>query len=453
MAGENIFAEAQVSVLGSMLIDERCVSIVLSCIKPDYFQGGHYRRIFEAIKHLAASGKPVDPVTVLDVVGKEYHDMIAQLMDLTPTAKNVREYCKILRREARMNLLRTAAAEMMAANDEDGLRAALDQINALMVDRPGVRTVTMSDALQSFYERHDPTHKPDFLPMVFQKLTDNVRVSPGDLIYLGGYPSDGKTTLALTLAKAQAKTKRVGFYSLETSAEKLTDAMVCAAAKIGLPTIQLNTMKERDWEKIAAVASDFCSRNLEIIEAAGMSVTDIRLHAASRHYDVIYIDYIQLIAASGKSGWAQKEYERVSANSLALKQMGRETGVTIIALSQMTRPEKSKDGKMPPPSMANLRSSGQLEQDADAVLLLFREDSSQSNSDRIITIGKNKTGPAGGSFYLEFNGILQTFSNSPRNPGTVIEEPEEQEEEPQQLGFGVIHDNSPTPWDKEEKRK
>lgn len=444
---EQAFAEAQVSVLGSMLIDDRCVSIVLASIKPEYFAASHYRRIFQAIKALAAAGRPIDPVTVLDAVGKEYHDLIAQLMDLTPSAKNIREYCRILRREARMNLLRAAAAEMMAAGDEEELRAGLDQINALMVDRPGVKTVNMAEALQSFYERHDPKIQPDYLPMVFPKLTDNVRVSRGDLLYLGGYPSDGKTTLALTMARAQAKTKRVGFYSLETSAEKLTDAMVCAAAKVGLPTIQLNTMNERDWGRVAGIASDFTGRNLEIVEAAGMSVTDIRLHAASRHYDVIYIDYIQLIAASGKSGWAQKEYERVSANSLALKQMGRETGVTIIALSQMTRPEKSKDGKMPPPSMANLRSSGQLEQDADAVLLLFREDSSQSNSDRIITIGKNKTGPAGGSFYLEFNGVLQTFANSARNPGP---KPKETADQPQQLGFDVVNDDGQTPWDKEE---
>lgn len=438
-----VLQDAQVSVLGSMLIDERCVGIVMQLVKADYFTASQYRRVFDAIRDLAARSKPVDPVTVLDAVGNEYRGLLAQIMDLTPTAKNVREYCKILRREARMQMLRDAANDMLTAETEDDIRATLDRVNAVMVDRPGVRMVNMSEALADFYKRHDPNIKPDYLPLVFPKL-DDLRIARGDLVYIGGYPSDGKTTLALTLAREQAKTKRVGFFSLETSCEKLTDAMVCAAAQIGLPAVQLNAMGQRDWDKLAAVSADFCSRNLEIIDAAGMSVTDMRLYTMAHHYDVIYIDYIQLLPATGKGSWVQREFDRVSANSLALKQLGRQTGVTVIALSQMTRPERNKDGKIPPPTMSNLRSSGQLEQDADAVLLMFREDPTRSNSDRIITVGKIKTGPAGGSFYLEFDGPRQTFKHSARN--LPSDHGQKKERYPEQVEFEELPRDTPVPW-------
>lgn len=438
-----VLQDAQVSVLGSMLIDERCVGLVMQLVKADYFTSSQYRRVFDAIRDLAARSKPVDPVTVLDAVGNEYRGLLAQIMDLTPTAKNVREYCKILRREARMQMLRDAANDMLTAETEDDIRATLDRVNAVMVDRPGVRMVNMSEALADFYKRHDPNIKPDYLPLVFPKLGD-LRIARGDLVYIGGYPSDGKTTLALTLAREQAKTKRVGFFSLETSCEKLTDAMVCAAAQIGLPAVQLNAMGQRDWDKLAAVSADFCSRNLEIIDAAGMSVTDMRLYTMAHHYDVIYIDYIQLLPATGKGSWVQREFDRVSANSLALKQLGRQTGVTVIALSQMTRPERNKDGKIPPPTMSNLRSSGQLEQDADAVLLMFREDPTRSNSDRIITVGKIKTGPAGGSFYLEFDGPRQTFKHSARN--LPSDHGQKKERYPEQVEFEELPRDTPVPW-------
>lgn len=443
MAGHNEpLIGAQTSVLGAMLIDDRCVPVVLDLVKPDYFTLSQYRRIYEAIRQLAGIGKPVDPVTVLDRVGKEYADLLSQLMEITPTAANVREYCKILKREARMQLLRDAASEMLEAVDEAEIRAALDKVNAVMVDRPGVHAMSMTDALTDFYQRHDPSVKPDYLPWRFEKLNDHLRTIRGDLGIIGGYPSDGKTTLALTTAREQARTKKVGFFSFETDCAKLADALVSTAAQIGLPKIQLNAMGAADWDTLAGISSDFCGRNLDLIEAAGMTVSDIRLYSMAHHYDVIYIDYLQLIESADKSPWGNQEYARVTANSRALKQFGRQGGPTIIALSQMSRPQAGKNGKLPPPSMSNLRSSGQIEQDADFILLLFREDQKNVDCDRIITVAKNKTGVAGDSFYLKFYGETQTFSSSRRD----YKPPKDKPQEMDQMEFQRLPDDTPVPF-------
>ena len=441
---------AQTSVLGAMLIDSRCVPIVMETIKEDYFTAGQYRTIFNAIRALAGEGRPVDAVTVLDRAGKAYADLLTQIIMVTPTAANVREYCRILRREARLQLLKDAASEMLEAEDEDEIRTALDKVNRVMVDKPGVRAMNMVQALEDFYRRHDPEVTPDFLPWAFRKLNRYLRTEPGDLIYIGGYPSDGKTTLALTTAREQARTKRVGFFSYETNCGKLTDAMICAAAQIGLPTIQLNKLSANEWDELAYIASDFTGRNLDIIEAAGMTVTDIRLYTMAHHYDVIYIDYVQLIPASGKSAWEQQDFNRVSANSRALKLFGLQSGVTVVALSQMTRPQRNKDGTIPPPSMSSLRSTGQIEQDADAILLMFREDQSKKDADRIITFGKIKTGASGGSFKLHFDGEMQTFSDEPNERKTKREEVQQQQ---QMQDFREIPRDAPVPADFPFERK
>lgn len=425
MENRQALLNAQLGVIGSMLIDDRTVGIALQALKPEYFDGP-YRTIFEAMRGLFQRGRPVDPVTVVGVIGKDYTDLLRQIMDLTPTAAHVKAYIADLKRQARLRLMQEAAAEILSAETEDDIRAMLDRINAVMVDRPGVRAMTMQAALADFYKRHDPSVKPTYLPWRFEKLNDHLRTMRGDFGIIGGYPSDGKTTLALATAREQARTKKVGFFSFETDCEKLADAMISAAAQIGLPKIQMNAMNANDWDTLAAISGDFGGRNLDIIEAAGMTVGDIRLYSMAKHYDVIYIDYLQLIESSDKTPWGNQEYARVTAVSRALKQFGRQGGPTIIALSQLGRPEPNKKtGKIPPPTMSSLRSSGQIEQDADFILLLFRENQKIVDCDRVVTVAKNKTGIAGNSFYLRFNGETQTFMESRRDwtpPKTPAEE-------------------------------
>lgn len=442
MENRQALLNAQLGVIGSMLIDDRTVGIALQTLKPEYFDGP-YRTIFEAMRGLFQVGRPVDAVTVLGQIGEDYTDLLRQIIELTPTAAHVKAYIADLKRQARLRLMQEAAAEILSAETEDDIRVVLDRINAVMVDRPGVRAMTMQAALADFYKRHDPSVKPTYLPWRFEKLNDHLRTMRGDFGIIGGYPSDGKTTLALATAREQARTKKVGFFSFETDCEKLADAMISAAAQIGLPKIQMNAMNANDWDTLAAISGDFGGRNLDIIEAAGMTVGDIRLYSMAKHYDVIYIDYLQLIEASDKTPWGNQEYARVTAVSRALKQFGRQGGPTIVALSQLGRPEPNKKtGKIPPPTMSSLRSSGQIEQDADFILLLFRENQKIVDCDRVVTVAKNKTGIAGNSFYLRFNGETQTFSESRRD----WTPPKAPAEEVSQLDFTELPGDCPVPF-------
>ena len=188
-ASREALLNAQLGVIGSMLIDDRTVGIALQALKPEYFDSS-YRTIFEAMRGLFQVGRPVDAVTVLGQIGEDYTDLLRQIIGLTPTAANIKAYIADLRRQARIRLMQEAASEILTADNEDDIRQMLDRINAVMVDRPGVRTMTMQDALTDFYKRHDPAVKPVYLPWKFEKLNDHLRTMRGDFGIIGGYPSE-----------------------------------------------------------------------------------------------------------------------------------------------------------------------------------------------------------------------------------------------------------------------
>ena len=242
MTDEKKLLEAQQAVLGAMLIDEKTVGLVLQEIVPDDFTTGAYRQVFLAFRAQFASGAACDPVTVNARLGGKYDRLLMELIEITPTSANVKSYVAILKQEARIHRLQDVAQRMLEAEDEDALRALMSEANALSVERPGLRVVGMEDALSKFYVRHDPDAKPVYLDFGMDDINDNVYAGRGDMIVIGGYPSDGKTSLALTLAVRMAKTQRVGFYSYETDADKLFDRIVAMTAQVGLPKLKLNAM-------------------------------------------------------------------------------------------------------------------------------------------------------------------------------------------------------------------
>lgn len=412
MSNETKLLEAQQAVLGSMLIDDKAVGLVLQDVGPSDFITGAYRLIFEAFRAQFASGEPCDAVTINARLGGQYDKLLMELMQITPTAANVKSYVQLLKQQSRVHRLQDIALRMQAAEDEDALRALVSEANAQMVERPGLRVLDMSAALSQFYTRHDPDAKPVYLDFGMDDINDNVYAGRGDMIVIAGYPSDGKTSLALSLAVRMARTMRVGFYSYETDADKLFDRIVAMTAQIGLPKLKLNAMNENDWETFAAISTRLGKVQLEIIEASGMTVQDIRAHSLSKRYDVIFIDYLQKIKTDIQGRGASDQFAVVSKISSDLQQFGRQTNTPVVALSQLSRPEKNKSGKIPPPTLSSLRSSGQIEQDADVVMLLYREEPSNSHSRRILNIAKNKEGEANIALMLAFDGQTQTFKKS-----------------------------------------
>lgn len=408
MVTESLMLDAQYAVLGSMLIDDRCIPAVIGKVQVSDFVDSTCRTVFMAIRSLFDGGKRIDPVTVSTELrnseGDNFSKFLRELMDITPTAAAVMEYIEIMREGARLAQLQAFAPSLMGAKSLDDAREFLDKANALFVDRGKLRRMNMEEMLLNFYERHNEEHH--YLGFGFPKLDQGIFVESGDMIVIGGYPSSGKTALSAAFAYHLAKDKRVGFYSLETSQYKLADRLIAHLTKLSMSTIKRGAFTESEWELVMKQNQDISKRNLEIIEAGGMSVSEIRADALAHRFDCIVIDYLQLIQTE-RRGTRSDEVAEISRSLHTLSQRDK---ITVIALSQLSRPERTKSSALVAPTMSDLRESGQIEQDADCVLLLYEEDAEDPNK-RALKIAKNKEGQRG-KIILNFDGATQTFTEA-----------------------------------------
>lgn len=435
------YYEAQVGVLGSMLIDgANTAGLVMQSLQPEDFTGPN-RTIFEVCRELFRAGRPVDPVPVSQKLGPEYKQMLLDIMDLTPTAANVREYITLTAEQSKLAKLKDLGASLVGCVDAAEAQSLLAQANRIAGGRPSVRVVSMEQGLLDFYERQrtQAVHIPWGLPKV-----DGAMMSEfGDFIILGGEPSTGKTALSLQMAWTQAQTHRVGYFSLETKPEKIVDRAVSAAAGVDFGRIKRHKMDPEDWEACEARSSSMVGRKLDIIQAGGLSVLDIQAMTAAGRYEIIYIDYIQLVAPEDRR---RSDFEQVTQISKDLHTLSQTTGVTVIALSQLTRP-KVTGNKVAAPGMHSLRQSGQLEQDADGVLLMYLENPNDPSSRRRLQIAKNKEGEAGGGVWLVFDGAHQRFRESLAQAAKPIPA------KPVQTAFYDIPGSVPLPFDDLEEGK
>ncbi len=411
----------QKAVLGSMLIDEKCVALVLSRVAADDFLDTNCRILFLAIRRLYNGNKAVDPVTVLAEVAGEHgeglYDLVKTCMEETPTAANIEQYIPLLREEARVARAQALAMRLMDTKTSTQVRDIVSQLDTLMVDKPGVKFTSMEDGLGRFLDRQK--EKVEYLPWGLYDLNSRLKLRQGKFGILGGYPSDGKTALALMMAWEQAKTLRVGFFSLETDDDTIMDRLVARVGLISMGKIKNQALEQEDYDTVAALSSGFISNKLEIVDAVGMTANDIISYSCYRKYDVIYIDYVQLVRPTS----GRNRTEEISGISMALHNGARANRMTVIALSQLTRPERT-GGKIRAPRMRDLRESGQLEQDADAILLLYKENQDDPNSRRVLNLEKNKEGELG-TMYLYFDGATQRFSrHMNQEPPPARKEPE-----------------------------
>ena len=408
---------AQVAVLGSLLIDPSLVGQALERIRPEDFLDPKCRMVFQAIKGLYAEGKPTDPVTVRGKLGGKEGDgwteYLLELIELTPTAANLWEYAALMREQARLAKAAQLGGLLQAAQDLDKARSYIAQLNELLVERRGVRRMDMSQMLLAFTDRHSG-EPVEYITWGLPKVDGGTYTEMGDMVVLGGSPSAGKTALAVTMAYHQAKDRRVGFYSLETSQYKLADRLMANLAGIELSAIKRNEITGEEWQRVADESDRIRGRKLELIEASGMTVQDIQADALAHRYEIVYIDYLQLIEPETRR---VNRTEQVSGISRGLQQLAHGTGRLVVALSQLTRAEYTDKHEPIEPTMSALRESGQIEQDADVILLLYLEEPNRPEaSRRVLKIAKNKEGTRG-RIYLVFDGQFQRFRES------AIEEP------------------------------
>ena len=432
--------DAQYSVLGSVLISPEVTPRVMSgTSEQDY--SGTCRTVFLAIKKLFLSGAAIDPVSVSGALGPNYRDFLVQLMQITPTAANIDAYITLCREQSRVAAVRELAQKMAVADTSEKLRPLLEKASGLMTDKPNLKITTMADALASFMQRH--TQKPDYLTWPVPELNDQIYGELGDFFIIAGSPSTGKSAWALQCAWHWAKQYKVGFFSLETSSEKLFDRQMAAAAQINMEVIKRNVLSQAEWDKVCGMNPEITARNLELIPAAGMTPADVRAVTMMRGYQIIFIDYLQLLAASGDNRTAQ-----VTSISIALHTLAQSMGVTVVALSQLAR---KKEGA---PSMSDLRESGQIEQDADMVMILSLEKKDDPSGNRILHVAKNKEGICP-KVMLAFDGKHQTFSKANRSgdvlgqmvaDGKKAKRKAHQQADPNQMQ--ILPENTPVPFDK-----
>lgn len=443
--------DAQVGVLGSMLIDPDTVPEVLSRVRGEDFAEKKYRLIFQAIQARFRAGQAIDPILVRETLGggvdSPWTSILQGLMDVTTTAAHVDDYVDALRASVTLSNLRTLGTQLAEADRLEDAQTLLDQMRAQQVNRPNVQAMDMAEGLERFLDRHNGEDKPKYLSWGVPVLDERIFAEPGDMVVLGGYPSDGKTALALQFAFGIGRNHRVGFFSYESTRDKLFDRTVSRAAMLSYTKIKRNQLTEEDYRDLLELRPQLTEPKLTLIDAAGMTVMDIQAYSQAHRYDVVFVDYLQKIAAP--RGARQSDFERVSAISSSLQQFGRITGTTVVALSQLSRPDRDKDGKIRPPTLSDLRSSGQIEQDADVVLFLYREDYGKKDSNRTLQIAKNKEGEALDWVNFRFDGDIQTFTRIAPVPEPPAEKPRREKQPPRQVSFwadgGSFED---TPWGK-----
>ena len=385
--------EAEQAVLGSMLIDARCVPEVIDQLRSDDFYVRQNREIYDTIYSMFNYSLTIDPVTVLEHMKQNgvYDEntsrgYLLQLMDTTPTAANVVEYIGILKDKTLLRRVAEAAGDLTALiqqgteTGQDILEAAEQRIYAIRQGRAARGLIPISNVLIDVYDRlTELAASESAIPGLSTGLTDLDRAISGlnksDLILLAARPGMGKTSMALNILLEAGKKsgKNVAFFSLEMSREQLALRLISSECFVDNKKLVTGKLTEEDWEKVAVAADSLNRSRIFIDDDSSVSVADIS--AKCRRMDnlgLVIIDYLQLMqSAGGRTYSGENRQQVVSDISRALKIMAKELDVPVLCLSQLSRANESRSDKRP--MLSDLRESGAIEQDADIVMFLYRD--------------------------------------------------------------------------------
>jgi replicative DNA helicase len=411
--------EAEQAVLGAMLIDARCAADVTAMLKSADFYSDVNRDIYETIFSMFSYAMSIDPVTVLDhmrTAGVWTENSTAYLMELiniTPTAANVMEYAAIVRDKSLLRAIADAGSDIanMAVDGEGGAENILEVAEKRIYSISQGRNVTglepIKDILASVYEQIAEASKSgNSIPGMSTGLADLdhkiMGLNNSDLILIASRPGMGKTSIALNIALHAAKTtgKAVAVFSLEMSREQLALRLLSSESFIDNKKLQTGRVNSADWKKLAAAAESISSANLLINDNPSLSVADMNAQCRRvKNLGLIVIDYLQLMqSASGGRGYSSETRTQVVSDiSRMMKIMAKELNVPVICLSQLSRESEKRGDKRP--ILSDLRESGAIEQDADIVLGLYRDEyynkESESGNEAECLVLKNRRGETG----------------------------------------------------------
>ena len=411
--------EAEQAVLGSMLIDSRCVAEVIGIERPDDFFLQQNKEIYETIYSMFNFSETIDPVTVLEkmkmqgLATDKTPEYLMQLMEITPTAANVGQYARIVRDRAMLRNLATAAGEIRetvlagVGTPEEILESAEKKIYALRNGNAGETLQHIGVVMVGVFDRLDELSRSgNAFPGLSTGLHDLDKkingLNKSDLLLIAARPGMGKTSLALNIALSVAKesAKTVAFFSLEMSREQLAMRLLSNESFVDNQKLLTGQLSEEDWTKIAIASSALSQTDIRVDDNPSISVAEMNAKCRRLpNLGLVLIDYLQLMtsAGTGQTSNNANRVQVVSDISRALKIMAKELNVPVICLSQLSRANESRTDKRP--MLSDLRESGAIEQDADEVLFIYRDDyyhpdTPEKNVAEVI-VAKNRHGETG----------------------------------------------------------
>jgi len=431
--------EAEMAVLGAMLIEREAVSKVLDIVNETDFYSEFHKQLFQAIKELELESQPVDVITVseklkknklfIDNGGVSY---LASMINSVSTAANVEHYATIVRDKSILRRLINAGTNIVNSAFTENLSAdeILDQSQRILFsiseNQTGRNFADMGELVQDSLKDLEKlyTDKKD-IPGLRTGFTDfdnkTLGLQKSDLIIIAARPSMGKTAFALNIAEYVAITEKkpVAIFSLEMSKRSLMLRLLCSAARVNSHHTRRGYISRQNWINLTTVASKIAEAPLYIDDSSVLSVLDIRARARrlaseleiqNKKLELIIIDYIQIMRGMGRVESRQQEMSDISRS---LKGLAKDLNIPVIAISQLSRKpeEKGREGR---PQLSDLRDSGAIEQDADVVAFIFRESyykrDDAENKTATIIIGKQRNGPTG-EITLVFENECTRFEN------------------------------------------
>jgi replicative DNA helicase len=429
--------DAEMAVLGSMLIDEDAISAATEILTAEYFYKESHRKVFEAIVTLYNANKAVDLITLtdelkrvgmLDEIGGV--SFLTSLANAVPTAANINHYVSIVKEK---NILRTLINNStkiisLCYENEGNIDELVDSAEKLIFevsDRKAKGSyISLKDIIKDSIETIDRLYqKKEHVTGIPTGYIDfdikTAGLQSSDLIVVAGRPSMGKSALALGIAEYAGVVEKIplAMFSLEMSKEQLVQRMLCAHAKVDAHKVRTGYLATSDWPRLTAAAGKLSESPIFIDDTPAISVMELRAKARrlKAHHDIklIILDYLQLMRGTTTS--AESRQQEISEISRSLKALARELSVPVIAISQLSRAVESRTDHRP--QLSDLRESGAIEQDADVVVLILREEyynpTPENQGIAEIIIAKQRNGPVG-SLNLSFIKEYTRFENIAR---------------------------------------
>lgn len=384
---------SELYVLSFLLCIDDIESQIFALLDETDFESESVADIFTSFRRYYDKHGNVDSSAVVSLSDSQ-RVLTLQAVNILPTKMNWKQYCEAVKEASTLRKAKSLSASLAYANDIEDIRDKASKILQTVNGASDGKSEGMESLTLSFLKRKSEPR--EYIKAGYATLDNYIQIEKGDFDIIAARPSVGKTALAINIMLNMAKKgHRVAFFSLETSYEKVFDRIASTVTGVNFGRIKRQSMDEHDWSCFMSCADELSKLPIDIIKASGQSVAWIRGEALRLKAEIVFIDYLQLINGKGSG-----RYEEVTNTSMELHNMAQQTGISVFALAQINRSGAKR------PSMADIKDSGQIEQDADVIIILHRPEENRDDVD--VIVDKNKEGEVG-TVKMKFDGGRQRF--------------------------------------------